>query len=57
MYYFFFHVVHDSFDQPRSKLTSSQRINKELGRLGAKQQKQTTDELPRKRQRKPKAIS
>ncbi|CAF5023412.1 unnamed protein product, partial [Rotaria magnacalcarata] len=30
--------VHDSFDRPRSKLTSLQRANKELRRLGAKRQ-------------------
>ncbi|CAM4845153.1 unnamed protein product [Rotaria magnacalcarata] len=48
--------VHDSFDRPRSKLTSSQRANKELRRLGAKRQKQSSDEPLPKRQRKPKTI-
>ncbi|CAF1391795.1 unnamed protein product, partial [Didymodactylos carnosus] len=45
---------HDSFDQPRPKLTASQRTKKELKRLGVKRQKQLDDEPPPKRQRKPK---
>jgi len=60
LYYFsFFDLVHDSFDQPRSKLTASQRTNKELRRLGAKRQKEPGDEAPPppKRQRKPKRFS
>ncbi|CAF3935423.1 unnamed protein product, partial [Rotaria sp. Silwood1] len=44
----------DSFDQPRSNLTPSQRTNNELKRLGTKRQNQTTNEPPAKRQRKPK---
>ncbi|UJR18400.1 hypothetical protein I4U23_005304 [Adineta vaga] len=46
--------VTDSFDQPRSNLTPAQRTNNELRRLGAKRQKQPTNEPPTKRQRKPK---
>ncbi|CAF4315011.1 unnamed protein product, partial [Rotaria sp. Silwood2] len=46
--------VTDSFDQPRSNLTPSQRTNNELKRLGTKRQNQTTNEPPAKRQRKPK---
>jgi len=38
-------------------LTASQRTNKELRRLGAKRQKEPGDELPPKRQRKPKRFS
>ncbi|CAF4051724.1 unnamed protein product, partial [Rotaria sordida] len=38
--------VADSFDQPRSNLTPSQRTNNELKRLGTKRQNQTTNEPP-----------
>ncbi|CAF1170848.1 unnamed protein product [Rotaria magnacalcarata] len=49
--------VHDSFDRPRSKLTSLQRANKELRRLGAKRQKESSNEPLPKRQRKPKRFA
>ncbi|CAF2830364.1 unnamed protein product [Rotaria sp. Silwood2] len=49
--------VNDSFDRPRPKLTASQRTNKELRRLGAKRQKESSDESPPKRQRKPKRFA
>ncbi|CAF1269094.1 unnamed protein product [Rotaria sordida] len=49
--------VHDSCDRPRPKLTASQRTNKELRRLGAKRQKEPSDEPPPKRQRKPKRFA
>jgi hypothetical protein len=58
VYYFsFFDLVHDSFDCPRSKLTASQRTNKELRRLGAKRQNDPGDEPSSKRQRKPKRFA
>lgn len=59
MYFLFFDLVCDSFDRPRSKLTASQRANKELRQLGVKRlgRNESVDELPSKRQRKPKRFA
>ncbi|UJR34580.1 hypothetical protein I4U23_027356 [Adineta vaga] len=46
--------VIDLFDQPRSSMTSTQRTDKELRRLGVKRQKKSNNEPLPKRQRKPK---
>jgi hypothetical protein len=51
------HLVHDPFDRPRSKLTSSQRTKKELLRLDGKRKEGPGAELPAKRQRKPKRFA
>ena len=51
------HLVHDPFDRPRSKLTSSQRTKKELSRLDGKRKGSPGVELPAKRQRKPKRFA
>jgi hypothetical protein len=53
----FSYLVHDSFDCPRPKLTSSQRTSKELNRLGAKRQRESDDEPLPKRQRKPRRFA
>lgn len=57
LYLVFVFIVRDLFDRPRSKLTASQRTNKELQRLGVKRQRASDDQPISKRQRKPKRFA